>query len=241
MAYSLLFDARLIYYDEKRAENDDAVRGLQQADASQLALPSELLLAGAECYKKTDKAFIMSMFERNFQDTNEMVETIKTVIRRRMHNGLLLQQHCSGSAGVVNDGTSSGERSVDGSSTGRRLWLAKWSRRNTQQKQEALVKIELADLRSRRRSSGAPSDSRTFIRQISKEKAKMEGRSLEASELEASEQSSTIISRSQRNDGFYVSPLHYADAGAEELSIDISAPSVRDSSGNNSGLSVEEF
>ena len=93
MAYSLLFNSRIIYYSNpsRSAEGYDEVIALLRSDNDQLKRSPKDLLASADCFKASDKAFIYSVIDRNFDSRADMVNTIKAFIQS------------SGSTGAVND------------------------------------------------------------------------------------------------------------------------------------------
>ena len=92
MAYSLLFNSRIIYYSNpsRSAEGYDEVIALLRSDNDQLKRSPKDLLASADCFKASDKAFIYSVIDRNFDSRADMVNTIKAFIQS------------SGSTGAVN-------------------------------------------------------------------------------------------------------------------------------------------
>ena len=92
MAYSLLFNSRIIYYSNpsRSAEGYDEVVALLRSDNDQLRRSPKDLLASADCFKASDKAFIYSVIDRNFDSRADMVNTIKAFIQS------------SGSTGAVN-------------------------------------------------------------------------------------------------------------------------------------------
>ena len=92
MAYSLLFNSRIIYYSNpsRSAEGYDEVIALLGSDNDQLKRSPADLLASADCFKASDKAFIYSVIDRNFDSRADMVNTIKAFIQS------------SGSTGAVN-------------------------------------------------------------------------------------------------------------------------------------------
>ena len=92
MAYSLLFNSRIIYYSNpsRSAEGYGEVIVLLRSDNEQLKRSPKDLLASADCFKASDKAFIYSVIDRNFDSRADMVNTIKAFIQS------------SGSTGAVN-------------------------------------------------------------------------------------------------------------------------------------------
>ena len=93
MAYSLLFNSRIIYYSNpsRSAEGYDEVIALLGSDNDQLKRSPKDLLASADCFKASDKAFIYSVIDRNFDSRADMVNTIKAFIQS------------SGGTGAVDD------------------------------------------------------------------------------------------------------------------------------------------
>jgi hypothetical protein len=115
MAFALLLDARLVYYDEgipafemladnaktsmitencphndrQKLNLEETIRDLLVKDARQVSRPTAELLQHCECFRAADKAFIYERFRRNFEDTDDMVNTIKAFIKTRMHTSLL--------------------------------------------------------------------------------------------------------------------------------------------------------
>ena len=83
MAYSLLFNSRIIYYSNpsRSAEGYDEVVALLRSDNDQLRRSPKDLLASADCFKASDKAFIYSVIDRNFDSRSDMVNTIKAFIQ----------------------------------------------------------------------------------------------------------------------------------------------------------------
>ena len=83
MAYSLLFNSRIIYYSNpsRSAEGYDEVIALLRSDNDQLKRSPKDLLASADCFKASDKAFIYSVIDRNFDSRSDMVNTIKAFIQ----------------------------------------------------------------------------------------------------------------------------------------------------------------
>ena len=83
MAYSLLFNSRIIYYSNpsRSAEGYDEVIALLRSDNDQLKRSPKDLLASADCFKASDKAFIYSVIDRNFDSRADMVNTIKAFIQ----------------------------------------------------------------------------------------------------------------------------------------------------------------
>ena len=85
MAYSLLFNSRLIYYSNpsRTAEGYSEVLKLLRSDNEQLQRTAKDLLASANCFKASDQAFIYSVIDRNFESREDMVNTIKAFIRSK--------------------------------------------------------------------------------------------------------------------------------------------------------------
>ena len=83
MAYSLLFNSRIIYYSNpsRSAEGYDEVIVLLRSDNEQLKRSPKDLLASADCFKASDKAFIYGVIDRNFESRADMVNTIKAFIQ----------------------------------------------------------------------------------------------------------------------------------------------------------------
>ena len=83
MAYSLLFNSRIIYYSNpsRSAEGYDEGIVLLRSDNEQLKRSPKDLLASADCFKASDKAFIYSVIDRNFDSRSDMVNTIKAFIQ----------------------------------------------------------------------------------------------------------------------------------------------------------------
>ena len=82
MAYSLLFNSRLIYYSHSADEEQESmISALLEADLQQLTMSAENLLKNAKCFKKSDAKYILGVIDENFDSRELMVTTIKAFIR----------------------------------------------------------------------------------------------------------------------------------------------------------------
>jgi hypothetical protein len=97
MAYSLFHNKQLIYYRPTTTTTTstttttttkfdaDAVSELLRRDQAQLKLDSQALLDSAECYKKTDRDYILGMLDENFDyNRADPINTVKSFVQRRM-------------------------------------------------------------------------------------------------------------------------------------------------------------
>jgi hypothetical protein len=82
MAYSLLHNKQLVYYD---GDHED-VKDLLDADKKQLKLGSKQMLDKSHCHKDKDRQFIFREIEKNFADSTDAIDTIKAFIETRILN-----------------------------------------------------------------------------------------------------------------------------------------------------------
>jgi hypothetical protein len=110
MAYSLLFNSRIIYYDTPAGQGEatGVMLEMLQKDEEQLARNAKDLLANANCFSPKDKAFIYGVIDRNFDSRDDMVNTIKAFIKSTS------RQSQSSFASLADDG---GQRSAHGLTT----------------------------------------------------------------------------------------------------------------------------
>lgn len=84
MAYSLLFNSRLVYYSDADQSADgrrqEQMQNLLESDKGQMLLSGEDFLDQAHCFKDDDRAFIEDVIDRNFESKAFMVNTIRSFI-----------------------------------------------------------------------------------------------------------------------------------------------------------------